>query len=147
MPKQNMLIAIAVVALAGLVLIIIIFRMNNSSSTPLASTSASTELCQGPLAGCAGKMVKVSGAKSDLMQQHRGAGNVPYFNTSYLDVLSEGQIALYTKEPITLAAGTKLTVTGQVIKVGGDNKPGTYEAENEVPPEYQIVVESWQELK
>ena len=147
MPKQTILIAVVITAVVGLALIVIIYRMNNSAATLPGSTTASGALCTGPLSGCVGKMVTITGTKSSLMQQHRGVAKAPYVNTSYLDSPDRDQTVLYTKDALTALAGAKLAVTGQVIKVGGDAKPGSYEAENQLSPEYQILVESWQEIK
>ena len=147
MPKQTVLIVVVITAIVGLALLIIIYRMNNVASPPISSTSALGELCAGPLVGCVGKMVKISGTKSGMIGQHIGSANQPYFNTSYLDTDDSGQLVVYTKVALNVPDGTKLELIGKVMKVGGDAQPGSYEYENQVPPEYQIAVESWQKIK
>ncbi len=109
---------------------------SNGSSMQFCATNALPE--------CEGKYVTLTGTFSDEQQQRMFYFQDFYSHVSYLQTESQGQVVLYSQQPLQVKVGTKLEVVGKVIKVSSKPDPSNKAADGYV--DYQLLVFSSKEL-
>ena len=121
-------------------------RINEELDRLLTLDNELKEFCRSKkLSDCEGKYLTIDGTFSDLQQQRMFYPSGMYSHISYLDTRSDGQIVLYTVDPINVAVGTKLEVVGKVVKVSSEPALNVKAGDGYI--DYQFLVDSWKQVK
>jgi len=96
----------------------------------------------GYLGSYEGRKILIEGILSDRPWQHLISISTTHPEVSYLDIDTERQTVVYTKDKINCKGILK--IKGTVVKIQGKSKrPGS----DEMHTEFQIVVDTWECVK